>query len=76
MTIDELRQKLIAEDEAAYFVGGFGGAILEAETLKDPNCSVDQVVDIARLHGYQVTVVEEEPKQMKKTWERTYEDDE
>ena len=70
MTIEELKQKLISEDEAAFFVGGFGGAMVEAEKLRDENCSDEYVIEVARRHGYQVTVVEEEdeeePKQRKR----------
>ncbi len=70
MTIEELKQKLISEDEAAFFVGGFGGAMVEAEELRDANCSDDYVIEVARQHGYHVTVVEEEdeeePKQKKR----------
>ena len=70
MTIDELKQKLISEDEAAFFVGGYGGAMVEADELRDANCSDEFVIEVANRHGYQVTLVEEEdeeePKQKKR----------
>ena len=71
MTEDELKKFLIQDLnlEPAYFVGGFGGAILEKEEIEAANGP--ELIDIARRHGYQVTVVEDEedPKQKTKNWE-------
>lgn len=58
MSIEELRQKLIEELEAAYFVGGYGGAILEVEEVK--KASPEELVEIAKRNGFQVEIVEEE----------------
>lgn len=35
MTIEEIREKLIEEAEAAYFAGGFGGALIEASDIRN-----------------------------------------
>lgn len=58
MTIEELRQRLIEDLEPAFFVGGFGGAALEIEEIK--NASDEELIEIARRHGYNVEIIEEE----------------
>ena len=35
MDIKEIREKLIEEAEAAYFAGGFGGALVEASDIRN-----------------------------------------
>ena len=59
MTIEDLRKKLIddLDLEPAFFVGGFGGAMLEMEEIK--RASDDELIEIARRRGYTVTVSEE-----------------
>lgn len=64
MTIDELKKILIDELEPAYFVGGHGGAILEVEEIK--NATPEELVEIARRHGYNVKLVEEETEERQK----------
>lgn len=64
MTIEELRQILIDALEPAYFVGGYGGAILEVEEIK--KASPEELVEIARRYGYQVELIEEEDEHPKK----------
>ena len=66
MTIEDLRKKLIddLDLEPAFFVGGFGGAMLEMEEIK--RASDDELIEIARRRGYTVTVSEEDPKQKRK----------
>ena len=52
MTIEELRQKLIEELEPAFFVGGFGGAMLEIEEIK--RATPEELIKIASRHGYYI----------------------
>ena len=63
MTIEDLRKKLIAEAEAAFFIGGFGGAILERDEIE--KADDDELIEIARRKGYIVTV-EDKAKQKTK----------
>ena len=56
MTIEDLRRKLIADCEAAFFVGGFGGAILEKEEIE--KADDEELIEIARRKGYIITVEE------------------
>lgn len=58
MTIEELRQKLIEDLEPAFFVGGFGGALVEIEEIK--KASPEELIEIARRHGYQIEMEEED----------------
>ena len=58
MTIEELRQKLISDLEPAFFIGGFGGAMIEIEEIK--NASDEELIEIARRKGYNVEIKEEE----------------
>ncbi len=64
MTIEELRQILIDETEPAFFVGGYGGAILEVEEIK--KASPEELIEIARRHGYQVSIIDENNNQKTK----------
>ncbi len=64
MTIEELRQRLIDDLEPAYFVGGFGGAILEVEEIR--RATPEELIEIARRKGYQITIVEEKGRQKTK----------
>ena len=52
MTIEDLRKKLIEDLEPAFFVGGFGGAMIEIEEIK--NASPEELIEIARKKGYQI----------------------
>ena len=63
MTIEELRQQLIDELdlEPLFFVGGYGGAMIELEEIK--NASPEKLIEIARRHGYNVEIREEKPYQ-------------
>ena len=65
MSIEELRQKLIddLDLEPAFFVGGYGGAMIEMEEIK--RATPQQLVAIARRHGYQVELVVEEDEEEK-----------
>ncbi len=65
MSIEELKQLLIddLQLDAAFFVGGFGGAMIEKEQIK--NATPEELIEIAKSHGYDV-VIEEEGKQKKK----------
>lgn len=60
MTIEELRQKLIEELEPAFFVGGFGGAMLEIEEIK--RATPEELIKIASRHGYHVEFEKEYQK--------------
>ena len=61
MTIEELRQELISRLEPAYFVGGFGGAILEVEEIR--NAGPYELIEIAKRYGYDVEMEEEEEEE-------------
>ena len=60
MTIEDLRQKLINDLEPAFFVGGFGGAMLEIEEIK--KATPEELIEIARRHGYQIEIEEKDNK--------------
>jgi len=60
MKIEELRQKLIEELEPAFFVGGFGGAMLEIEEIK--RATPEELIKIAAQHGYHVEFEKEYQK--------------
>ena len=57
MTIEELRQLLISELEPAFFIGKFGGAMVEIEEIKE--ASPQKLIEIAKRHGYDVEIKEE-----------------
>ena len=63
MTVAELRELLIRDLEPAFFIGGFGGAMIEKEEIK--RASDEEVIEIARKKGYNVDLVEK-PKERKK----------
>ena len=70
MNIDEFRKTIIddLDLEPAFFVGGFGGAILEKERIE--NATPEELINIARSYGYEVHVVKDSPKQKNKNpWE-------
>lgn len=48
--IETLRNDLLEEDFGAYFVGGFGGAMLESFQIQDS--TPEQLVRIARERGF------------------------
>ena len=54
MDIDELKELLKEEDEGAFFIGGFGGAIVERDEID--HASLEELKDIARMHGYEVSI--------------------
>ena len=70
MTVEELRQKLIndLQLEPAFFVGGFGGAILEMEEIK--NATEDELIEMAKRRGYQVTIVDKGKQKQKSKWDK------
>ena len=50
MDIEELRKIMIEDLEPAFFIGGFGGAMLEIEEIK--NASPSKLIEIAKKKGY------------------------
>lgn len=62
MTVEEFRKKLIEELEPAYFVGGFGGAMLEMEEIR--RASKEKIKAIARKQG--IILEEDEEKEKPK----------
>ncbi len=64
MTVEELREMLIRDLEPAFFVGGFGGAMVEIEEIK--RASDEEVIEIARKKGYQISIKQESDKQKRK----------
>ena len=63
MTVDDLRKLLIRDLEPAFFVGGFGGAMVEIEEIK--RATDEEVIEIAKRHGYNVDIIEKQ-KEYKK----------
>ena len=47
--LERLRQDLIRDNYGGYFVGGFGGALMEAFDIK--KASPDEIVKIAQKKG-------------------------
>ena len=68
MTVEELRKKMIEDLEPAFFIGGFGGAMLEFEEIK--KASKEKVIEIAKKKGYikSEEEVEDNPK-VKRFWQ-------
>ena len=50
--IERLRQDLIEHLEGAFFVGGFGAAMLDMEKVK--TASDEEVIRIARQNGFRI----------------------
>ena len=50
--IERLRQDLIEHLEGAFFVGGFGAAMLDMEKVK--KASDEEVIRIARQNGFRI----------------------
>ena len=48
--IDALREDLLEEEYGAFFVGGFGGAIVESIQIQ--NANPEQLVKLARERGF------------------------
>ena len=49
LDIDALRQDLIEENLGAFFVGGYGGAIIENSDIE--NASPSEIIEIAESRG-------------------------
>lgn len=64
MSIEELRKLLIDDLEALYFVGGFGGAIITKEEVM--SASFERLIEIAKLLGYDINVVDEDNSKYRK----------
>ena len=47
--VDKLREDMLNEDLGAYFVGGFGGALIEAIDID--RASEEELVDMALRQG-------------------------
>ncbi|MBR3211003.1 MAG: hypothetical protein IKF71_03585 [Bacilli bacterium] len=60
MTIEDLRQLLIRDLEPAYFIGGFGGAMIEIEEIK--RATDEEVIEIAKKKGYHVEIIKSDKK--------------
>lgn len=63
MTVKELRELLIRDLEPAFFIGGFGGAMIEIEEIK--RATDEEVIEMAKKRGYSVELVDK-PKEYKK----------
>lgn len=63
MTIEELREKLIRDLEPVFFIGGFGGAMIEMEEIK--RASDEELIEIAKRKGYVIHIEEDLPSRKK-----------
>ena len=46
LNTEKLREDLLEESDGAFFIGGFGGAMVEASEIK--KASPDKLIEIAR----------------------------